>query len=317
MFKFIKRTFLFIALTIGLLVLIDFSTASIERRFADFKIESQPKYLVVGHSHPECAYNDSLIVDFVNFSDSGDSYFYTYFKTKELIKQNSSIEVVFIEFTNNQIAQRMDDWIWGDTFMSKRYPKYASFIDTSDKLLLLQNNPSNYVNALSVSIKKRFSRIVKKDFNFKNRIGGYLPLKRVLPIKSIKDLDVPKPDAILKDYVISDDNLMYLDKLIGFCKSRNKRVILIRSPLHEKYSNYGNEGLFKDILNRRYGKLDFLDFIKFPVSNSGFGDLAHLNYKGARVYSIWFNDLLVNGLLEKADIQDYINQSIKNEKVSN
>ena len=317
MFKFIKRTFLFIALTIGLLVLIDFSTASIERQYADFKIESQPKYIVVGHSYPECAYNDSLITDFVNFSDSGDSYFYTYLKTKELIKQNPSIEIVFIEFSNNQIIEEMNDWIWGDIYMSRGYAMYGSFMSGSDKFTLFKNNNSDYFNALSVSVRKRIIRIIKKDFNFKNRIGGYLPLKRVLPIKSIKDLDVPKPDAILKDYVISDDNLMYLDKLIGFCKSRNKRVILIRSPLHEKYSNYGNEGLFKDILNRRYGKLDFLDFIKFPVSNSGFGDLAHLNYKGAKVYSIWFNKLLVNGLLEKADMQDYINQSIKSEKVSN
>lgn len=317
MFKFIKLTLLFIVLTIGLLMLIDFSTASIERQYADFKIESQPKYIVVGHSYPECAYNDSLISNFQNFSASGDSYFYTYLKTKELIKQNPSIEIVFIEFSNNQIIEEMNDWIWGDMYMSRGYTTYGSFMSWSDELLLFKHNQSSYFNVLSVSVRKRIVRIVKNDLNFKNRVGGYLPLKRVLSIKSIEDLDVPKPDAILKDYIISDENLVYLDKLISFCKNNNKRVILIRSPLHEKYSNYGNERLYKGILNSRYTNLDYLDFSKFPVSNSGFGDLAHLNYKGARVYSTWFNTMLVSGLLEKADMQDYINESIQDEKAMN
>jgi len=317
MFKFIKRTFLFIALTIGLLVLIDFSTASIERQYADFKIESQPKYIVVGHSYPECAYNDSLISNFQNFSASGDSYFYTYLKTKELIKQNPSIEIVFIEFSNNQIIEEMNDWIWGDIYISRGYAMYGSFMSWSDKLMLFKNNNSDYFNASSVSLKKRSTRILEKDFNYTNKVGGYLYLEKELTQTKISSSKKSNTAVDLEFSKLSHQNLVYLDKIIALCIENKKRVILIRSPLHKHYKGFTNEELYKGILNSRYTNLDYLDFSKYPVSNSGFGDLAHLNYKGARVYSIWFNDLLVNGLLEKADMQDYINQSIKSEKVSN
>lgn len=313
MLKFIKLTFQFIVLTIGLLVLIDFSTASIERRFADFKIESQPRYIVVGHSFPECAYNDSLITDFKNFSHSGDSYFYTYLKTKELVSQNPSIEIVFVEFTNNQIVEEMNNWIWGNMFLSRGYTTYGAFMSWSDKLMLFKNNNSDYFNASSVSLKKRSARILKKDFNFINRIGGYLYLEKELTQGKIINPKNQNAEIVLKFNLLSHQNLVYLDKIISLCKENKKRVVLIRSPLHKYYKGFTNEKLYQDILNSRYSNLEYLDFSKFPLSNSQFADLEHLNFKGAKAYSTWFNTMLINGLLEKEDMQDYINESIKNE----
>src|SRR5690554_8088243 len=103
---FFKRIFYFAVLILGLIVLINASLSFIERKYSDFKLDEHPKYIVVGHSHPECAFNDSLIPELKNISHSGESYFYSYFKTKQVVQQNTSIEVVFIEFTNNQIVKR-------------------------------------------------------------------------------------------------------------------------------------------------------------------------------------------------------------------
>ena len=50
-----------------------------------FKIDADNKYLILGNSHPECAFNDSIIKGFYNSSSSGDSYFYNYLKTKKLL----------------------------------------------------------------------------------------------------------------------------------------------------------------------------------------------------------------------------------------
>ena len=45
--------------------------------------------------------------------------------------------------------------------------------------------------------------------------------------------------------------------------------------------------------------------------NSEFGDLEHLNYKGAIVFSNWFSNLLKSGVLEKRNKQEFINAKIK------
>ena len=66
------------------------------------------------------------------------------------------------------------------------------------------------------------------------------------------------------------------------------------------------------MLKSKFSDTEFLDFSQFQLLNSEFGDLAHLNHKGATKFSIWFNNLLNNGLLEKDNKQKFIdNEMIK------
>lgn len=60
-----------------------------------------------------------------------------------------------------------------------------------------------------------------------------------------------------------------------------------------------------------FPSIEYLDFSKFPLDNSEFGDLEHLNYKGAKVFSNWFAQLLNKGILEKSNKQELINGEIK------
>ncbi|NBV14651.1 MAG: hypothetical protein EBS07_11370, partial [Sphingobacteriia bacterium] len=119
---FITTTFVFLILLFGLLLILEISTQEIINAKIEVKIKSNPQILLVGHSHPECAFNDSLINNFKNLAESGESYFYTYFKLQEVLAQNPSINTVFIEYTNNQIIAEMNNWIWDDFHMSYRYP---------------------------------------------------------------------------------------------------------------------------------------------------------------------------------------------------
>src|SRR5690554_4261527 len=178
MSTFFKRIFYLLVLFLGLVVALDVSLSLIERKNADFTILNNPKYIVVGHSHPECAFNDSLIPELKNISYSGESYFYSYFKTKQVVQQNPSIEVVFIEFTNNQIVKRMDEWTWGDEFISNSYPKYSSFMNTTDNFFLLRKTPFSYINAFTLSVKDKFERVSRKEFDYSTQLGGYLYLER-------------------------------------------------------------------------------------------------------------------------------------------
>src|SRR4051812_42187597 len=99
---FLLKFVLFISLSLLLLSSGVIVINRIIARNATREIQRSSKYIILGHSHPECAFNDSLISGFSNFASSGESYFYTYFKLKNITERNRNIEAVFIEFSNNQ-----------------------------------------------------------------------------------------------------------------------------------------------------------------------------------------------------------------------
>lgn len=309
--KFVKRTLVFLLTLIGAIFLFYLSLSLIERRYSNFKLKNNPKYIIVGHSHSECAYNDSLIPGCKNLSQSAEAYFYTYFKIKQVIKQNPSVKVLFIEFANNQISQRMDTWTWANNYMSNNYPRYFSFMGGSDNLLLARKNPSMYFNSLSWAMKNSLYRIFRGKMDFTSQIGGYTYLDR-----NIKDslLNVNTQTAASYN-IISETNLHYLDAIIKYCKKCGVEPILIRSPLHEKYRGYENEELYHQIIEKRYSKITYLDFSKFPLPDSAFGDFEHLNYKGARVYSKWFGEFLQDGISSMNKRQMEIDKAIREERL--
>lgn len=291
-----------------ILFLILFGFFSLNRNFANFKIKDNKPILIVGHSHSECAFNDSLINNVANLSQSGESYFYTYFKTKKLIKQNSHINTVFIEFSNNQIALFMNDWIWGDKYMSYRFPKYGVFMDLNSYNLLLNNNPKCFQNSSKNLIKNSILSTLR-GFRPQDNIGGYHYLVRNKTDSLLANIPIDSVSEY-RSQEISEKNIEYLRKTVDFLKSENKKVFLIRSPLHIKYEGFMNEQKFQEILQSKFSDIEFLDFSHFPLLNSEFGDLEHLNHKGATKFSIWFNNLLNNGLFKKENKQNFIDKEM-------
>lgn len=280
----------------------------LNRNFANFKTNKNSPILIVGHSHSECAYNDSLINKVMNFSQSGETYFYTYFKTQKLIEQNPNIKTVFIEFSNNQITLDMNDWIWGEKYMSYRFPKYGSFMDINSYSILLNKNPKNFSYSTGILIKNCINNIFT-GFKFQENIGGYLYLERNLEDSLVTNLHAFSKSKKIKQE-LSEYNIEYLRKTVDYLISKNKAVFLIRSPLHNMYEGYSNEEQFQQIRVSKFPDIEFLDFSQFPLSNSEFGDLEHLNHKGATKFSHWLNMLLSNGLLEKNNKQKYIENNM-------
>lgn len=278
------------------------------RFFSKVSIDSKNHLLVLGHSHSECAFNDTLINGLVNYSQSGESYFYTYAKIKLIVDSNPQIDRVFIEFSNNQIDKKMDDWVWGDECLTFRFPMFASFMETDDFKLLLQNNRKSFVKSLVPWFQNNINYIFKR-FERSNEIGAYLYLERQ---KVDSTIIVDSSNSIINKPLakISESNILYLQKIISYCRQRRIKIFLVRSPQHENYAGFENEVPFQNIRKKYFSTIEFLDFAKFPLPNDKFGDLEHLNHKGAKIFSIWFNNLLNNGLLEKSKKQDFIDDSM-------
>lgn len=315
--SFVVRTVMFSIIVLvvisGIVVLVNYKIDN----GSFYKISPDKSILILGHSHTECGYNDSIIHDALNLSSGGECYFYTYFKLKKLLEENSNIKSVFVGYSNNMIEKEMDEWIWGEAYISARYPKYGAFMNLDDIGLLFKKNPKVMLATQPIATKKYISFLVggNHDIIKEQAWGGYLFLKRDKTDSLIAaQASFPKEPI---DTNLAEINLLYLDKIVMCCKSAGIPIYLIRSPLHPSYRGVRNEELFVKTTTSRYSDVSFLDFKNFPLANSEFGDLDHLNYKGAKKYSVFFQDLLDANLL-KADnkqlmideaIRDYKNQS--------
>lgn len=289
----------------------------IDKKLTDkkcFSVQQDKQYIILGHSHPASAYNDSLISNFQNLSSAMEGYFYTYYKAKKIFASNSNIKGVFLEFTNNQITSSANNRIWGE-YLPNQLPKYASVMDLHGILFLLAKEPVKVIQALNVALWKNFSFLInsKQDFIKEENWGGFVTsnnhykkekIDSLLKVNSLINSDIKN------DYSVSNVNLWYLGKIVKLCKENNVKLFFIRSPLPD-YVEIHNEGVFNDILKNEFEGIPFLDFKNFKLSGEEFSDMQHLNYKGSKKLSLFFNDLIVDGLLEKENMQEFIDERMK------
>ncbi len=262
-------------------------------RNANFRLKKNIHSIILGHSHSACAYNDSIIPNFKNLSQSGESYFYTFQKLQKLVSFNPQIKTVYFEFSNNQIDTSMERWTFNDPFLSSRLIIYEPFLNFHEKKFLLKKNPFGYIKAFSLSTKKILERIAKKKYNYINILGGYeqnfksLVKLHLLQLKGSKIIESNKQ--------ISKTNLYYLKRIINFLNQQKIKFYLIRSPIHQSSFFRGNEKLFQRIiLNYLKCEHHFIDFANFTLTEDNYYDLDHLNFKGSLVFSKMFRKYISN-----------------------
>ena len=287
-----------------------------------FKLSENINTLVLGHSHPECAYNDSLISNFKNLAKSGEAYFYTYIKVKKIISENKQIKTIFIEFEPGQIDKIMDSWTWGDEHISDGFAKYSPLFECRELKFLWKKNSSAILSYFPKTfIKKMGHNILSilKDKNIEsdNQFGGYNYIERA-KLDSLL-LAMENHPEITEEYIkpiISNTNIRYLLKIINYCNQNGLQVLLIRSPIYKMYGDAFSEKEFKYILTKYFHNTEFLDLRNFPLKNDQYGDFGHLNYKGAKLYSIFFDHLLKTNLLKKENKQVFIDSELSKLTVS-
>lgn len=284
-----------------------------------FKFPKNINTIVLGNSHPESAYNDSLIPNFKNLGVSGEAYFYTYLKTKKIISENNQISTVFIEFGPGDIDTIRNSWTWGDDYISVRLAKHSPLLEYPDLRFLWQKNSSAILRFFPKTFMLRtgqniFVILIKNQTILSNNMfGGYLSLKRKITDSLLKTPEW-SPEILNENnnHTFSKTNIKYLSKIINYCNQKGVHVVLIRTPVHKAYKtrNAFSEKKFKNILNTYYPQTAFLDFLDFPLTNEQFADYGHLNYKGANPYSIFFARLLKKDLLKKENKQAFIDSEI-------
>ena len=309
---FIKNCFLFLSATTGLCLLLVYTSHLGIRKVADFTLNKTDTQILIGHSHPECAFDDSLIPEFRNLAESGESPFYSYQKLKWILAQNPQIDTVLIEFSNNMISKRKDRWIWGPEKMDHFLPIYAPFMTGRDFVLLAKHNPDGFFRSLLISTRTNIQNLLLGRTDYTDSIGGYFALEIEKVQELVRELErKPKGEIDTKNYPLSQTSLEYVLKMVVLCQQYDLKVFLVRSPQHVLFDERVNEALFTQIRNKSFGNIPFIDFNNFPLADDEFGDLGHLNTRGAKKFSLWFRGLIQKDLLVKEDVHGLIQSEIQ------
>lgn len=310
--KFIKRMLVFFLLTLIVLIGIIISTNVLINKDSNFSIDKKNEYIILGHSHPEGAFNDSLISNANNLARGGEHYFYTYLKAKKIIESNPQIKAVFLELTNNQISLDMTKWIEDTQKNLVNIPIYAPVMDSEDHFFVIKQNPLGYFKSQEMVIKNNLNFLLyrKKNILAQRDWGGFYANHRQKVDSIIESNEKQKVKPNSMKIEVDTTNLPFIDKIASICKNKGIELFLIRSPQHPKYSFFGNEKQLQTIIKTRYSKLNFLDFNRFNLSNDEFADLEHLNYKGAKKFSLFFDSLLKKGLVESSNPEQLVKDEI-------
>ncbi|HEX8020378.1 hypothetical protein [Mucilaginibacter sp.] len=296
MHRFLIKTILFALMSFVLILAVALIPGYMVNKFSKFSIKKNSTIALFGHSHSECAYNDTLIANFTNLSHSAESYFYTFQKVKKYLVQNPQVKTVLIEFSNNQIDNKMDDWTWGYTYMSNMFPQYASFMSFADMELLAKHNSKYFMNCIGIAARTNLIKALSFNYDYTGKTGGYFKIDSSKHLPAGNPVNENARTSPNKNR-ISTTNLQYLRKIVDYCNNMHKHVFLIRSPQHPLYEFRNNEAEFSLIRERYFGDVKFLDFNNFPIKNDEFADFGHLNFKGALKYSTYINQRIINGML--------------------
>lgn len=164
-----------------------------------------------------------------------------------------------------------------------------------------------FLNVQSRVVKENLGIVQSGNYEYSRITGRYLHLVR----DKTDSLLASGYDKTKTAFSISEKNLEYLRKLVDYCRNSRRNVYLLRTPIHSRNPGLKYEDLFQKTRSERFADVEFLDFKDFPLSNSEFGDLEHLNFRGSKKFSLFFNMLLEKGLLSQKEKQPFIEEHFK------
>jgi len=253
-------------------------------------------YLVfAGNSTVECSVDDRLINHSINIAQAGEAYLYSYAKIKALLEANAHIRNVFISYSYaDLLIEKEETWLLGDYFMVEKVQNYNYLLDRQERLFLIRSNPAAYLSGVTKSVITSFETVARSfgtegHGNSIPNFGGYKRLERD---KLSKDPGLETgSDEIVQQ---STSQIRYLRMISELCQQYSVKLVLLNPPKHKSYNANVNpeiRQLWLDVQNSLPSD-SLLDLSGFLMPDSCYGDLSHLNYRGAVVFSRHLNEIL-------------------------
>lgn len=287
--KFIRNTIAFIS------IFLIFYISIIIYNFFVIKLEpilvsNNKNILILGDSNSQSAINDSIYKSSINFSSSADSYFYSYLKLKKIMESNKNIDTVILSFSPHNIFK--NNWTFNREHIYSRFGKYYPLMEREDLFYLVRGN-SRAVFSSTPSIIQQFLRnnIDKLMGKKPNEKYGHFKRtdKNILQDvkKKLKNGEKLPFFDIPIDVDISEDEILYLNKIISTCIKNGLIIYLVNFPKREELLNYPKYGVkeFNICYDRRFSSITYLDFSNMIMDDNCHSDFVHLSNSGSDVFS--------------------------------
>ncbi len=265
------------------------------RKHQLLKLSDDIHYIFAGNSAVECAVNDRLVKHSINIAESGEAYLYSYAKIKALAETNKHLKAVFLGYSfADLLLEKEESWVFSDEFIIEKVQHYNYLLGPSERKLLFSNNPRAYFNGLIKSVFNNISSALKANSEPRSpgqliKFGGYKYLVRD-KLKSDPGVDLFNKGPVKS----SIQQVRYLNLISEFCRQNSITLILLTTPKHKSYNenlDNANLQLWLDVRNAMAA--DFLlDLSRYSLPDSCFGDMSHLNYRGAEQFSKYLNNLI-------------------------
>lgn len=280
------------SLVFGITKLSDFLINQRERQI--LTINKNITQLFSGDSNVECAINDSLIANSLNIAQSGEAYLYTYVKLRSILDYNPQIRTIFVGISYGDLLKDTEEsWLFNQGFVIEKIGAYNYLMNYPEKSTIIKNEPIAYFRGLMKSVfsnlktfRKSFSDSSGKIENF----GGYRYLNRdklqeeLMNAKAIEDK--PYPEGLIQTE--------YLYKISQLCQQKSANLVLLNTPKYNSYFLDVPADIKKTWLTVRHtlARDSLMDFSAMSYPDSCYGDVTHLNHRGAKLFSQFLNKRL-------------------------
>jgi hypothetical protein len=263
----------------------------------DYFLKTSPDtyFVFAGNSTVECSVDDRLIDHSINIAQAGEAYLYSYAKIKALLKGNKHIRYVFISYSYaDLLIEKEESWLLSDYFMVEKVQYYHYLLDKQERLFLIKSNPAAYLNGVIKSVVNSFETVTrsfrtKEPVNSIPNFGGY---KRL--VRDKLDVDPGIENGGDEKVKQSTNQIRYLVMISELCQLHSVKLVLFNPPKHKSYNENVDpeiKQLWLDVRNSLPSD-SLLDLSGFLMADSCYGDLSHLNYRGAKVFSLYLNEIL-------------------------
>lgn len=292
--SFLKKILYFGLLPVLLLLIALSSLDILSKKMIDLSNkQNEIYYLIAGDSHIRQTFDDKKIKFSKNIAQNSESYYFTYYKLKEILKPDSKIKIVYLGLSHHNLSGYIDDFIFGK-FSGSVAKNYFFIMPMEEKFNLMSANNESPLNFLKGILITGLKNLFKDEKSF---IGGYnnIFFDSRAEMKSIKkriNLQYYKNNKEV--YKPSEINLVYLNKIIDLCTKKRVELVFLNPPLNKSYKvrippfyidyyNYLVQDKNIKIIHFDHLVLDEKCFIP---------DGDHVSHKGAEICTSYLKSIL-------------------------
>ncbi len=226
--------------------------------------------------------DDKLIPNSINIAQDCECFYFSYFKIKNLLDNNESIDTLYLGFSFHSLSDYYDDFIFGQN-SAHITARYFFVFPNSEKVRFLKYNQEN----VSLLLKNAIESGWKKEW-----MGGY---ENIFKGQSAAQKSMDKR-ALFQFYEngkpvgFSAINHEYLEKTVQLCREKKVELRFLNTPLHDYYQGkIPAEHVQKYEAAVRVHQLKVVDFAGLVLGDDCFiPDGDHVSEKGAAIASDWF-----------------------------